>query len=212
MQEVLNLLKFAEQPITTALLLDAFENYASPYDKIDSLVKKKFLIQIKRGLYILGDALTTNKPEPFTISNHLYGPSYISLESALFFWGLIPEKVYTHTAMTTKRTESFQTPIGKFEYFHLPTPYYSLGISSITLKKNQNILIASPEKSLIDKIIHTSNINLRSKKQTRDLLIEDLRIDKESLKNLDAQKIIEWLPFCPKKTSLMQTYQTLKSL
>ncbi len=212
MKEVLSLLNYAEQPITTSLLLNIFKDFSSPYDKIDSLVKKKYLIQIKRGLYILGDILNTNKPETFTISNHLYGPSYISLESALFFWGLTPEKVYSCTAMTTKRTTNFQTPVGSFHYYHLPTPYYSLGITTISIKKNQNILIASPEKSLIDKIIHTSNLNLRSQKQTIDYLIDDLRIEIESLKNLDAQKIVEWLPFCPKKTSIMHIYQTLKSL
>ena len=212
MEAILQLLKFSEQPITTSILLEILNDYSRPFDKIDSLVKKGYLIQLKRGMYILGKPLNSSRPENMTISNHLYGPSYISLETALFFWGLTPEKVYSTTAMTTKRTTTFKTPVGQFDFLHLPTPYYSFGITSQAIQKNQTILISCPEKSIIDKIISTPNINIRSTKQAYQYLHEDLRIEIQSLQNLEIQKLMEWLPFCQKQNSIFNTIKLIQSL
>ncbi len=91
-------------------------------------------------------------------------------------------------------------------------PYYSFGISQVILTKRQTVLMASPEKALCDKIITTSGILLRSVKQTAALLIEDFRIDKQMLRNLNVTAISSWVKDAPKENSLVMLIKTLKTL
>jgi hypothetical protein len=203
---------YAEQPITKQLLLDMLKEYKRPHDKIDELVKQQMLLQIKRGLYITGPKLNIATPEPFLIANHLYGPSYVSLDAALSHWGLIPERVYEISSITTSKSKTYTTAIGRFSYKYMPLPYYSFGIKQVALTKKQTVLMASPEKALCDKIITTSGVLLRSVKQTVELLMEDFRIDKEMLRSLDATAISGWLKDAPKENSLLILVKTLKSL
>jgi len=212
MEILLELQKFAQQPITTQLLLGILKKYSCPFDKISELTKQGYLLQIRRGLYILGDQLNVNRPELNLISNHLYGPSYISLETSLFFWGLIPEKVYVTSAMTIKQSNTFDTQIGKFTYHHLSSDYYSFGIQSVNLTNKQTIIIGSPEKSLCDKIINTSGVILRSKKAAYEFLVEDLRIDKEMLTKLDVKQIETWISKCEKRSSIEKMLELIQSL
>ncbi len=74
--------------------------------------KRQFIAQIKRGLYVFPDFLP---PDPY-IANKLYSPSYVSLEFALSYHGIIPETVYEITSVTPKSTRRFET-LGKiFSY------------------------------------------------------------------------------------------------
>jgi predicted transcriptional regulator of viral defense system len=166
------------------------------------LVQQGYLVQLRKGLYHTSGLVNPKIPEPFCIANHLYGPSYVSQEAALSYWGLIPERVYTVSSVTTNSSKEFRIPTGTFTYTHLPSPYYSLGIQSLALTPRQTILIASPEKALCDKIVTTSGINLRSTKQARVFLLEDLRMDVERLQGLDLEELTSWLPSCPKKNSI----------
>lgn len=203
---------YAEQPITKQLLLSMLKQYKRPHDKIDELVRQQMLQQIKRGLYIAGSGLSIALPEPFLIANHLYGPSYVSLDTALSHWGLIPERVYEISSVTTNNSKTYKTAVGRFSYKNLPLPYYSFGIKQVSLTKKQTVLIASSEKALCDKIITTSGILLRSVKQTMEMLIEDFRIDEGSLRKLDVTTISNWLKDAPKENSLMTLVKTLKNL
>ena len=203
---------YAEQPLTQQLLLDILADYNRPHDKIDELVKQKMLLQVKRGLYLAGPRLKVASPEPVLVANHLYGPSYVSLDTALSYWGLIPEKVYEVTSVCTRKSKTYNTKAGRFSYRYMRLPYYSFGIKQVVLTKRQTVLMASPEKALCDKIITTSGVLLRSTKQTSELLIEDFRIDKKMLRSLDANAISKWLKDAPKENSLMMLLKTLKSL
>lgn len=204
--------KYAEVPISRHLVLELLSNYRRPNDKISELIKSENLIAIKRGLYMVGPNMDLPKPDPFLIANHLRGPSYVSLESALSYWNMIPERAYEISSVTIKASKTYQTPIGRFSYQQLKTPYYSFGIKNITFSSKQNILIASPEKALCDKIILTPKINLRSVRQTLMFLIEDLRIDSEVLDSLDTRLISLWIQDAPKKASLKMLIKTLESL
>lgn len=207
-----NIQKYREQPISKQLLLDLLKDYKRPYDKIDELVKKQMLIQLKRGLYIAGPMLNIASPEPFLIANHLYGPSYISLDTALTYWGLIPERVYEISSVTTNSSKIYKTAVGRFSYKSMPLPYYSFGIKQVQLTDKQTVLVASKEKALCDKIIATSGVLLRSVKQTLELLIEDFRIDENSLRILDTATIGTWLKDAPKENSLKFLIKALNSL
>lgn len=203
---------YAGQPLTQQLLQDILKDYKRPFDKISELVKQELLIQVKRGLYIPGERLKLSPPVSFLLANHLYGPSYVSMDAALSFWGLIPERVYEISSVTPRAAKKYRTEAGRFSYTRLPLPYYSYGIRLVEVTTNQTVLMASPEKALCDKIITTSKILLRSMTQTRDLLTEDFRIEKSSLQKLDAGAISRWTKMAPKKTSLTMLVKTLNSL
>lgn len=203
---------FSEQPLNGQILLDILKEYKRPHDKIDELVKQGILIQMKRGLYIPGTKLNVLSPELFLIANHLYGPSYVSLDSALSHWGFIPEKVYETNSATINPSKKYKTVIGRFTYTNLMLPYYSFGIKQVQLTNKQTVLMASPEKALCDKIVVTSGVLLRSVKQTLELLLEDFRIDKAMLRNLNSTLISSWLQNAPKEKSLTVLVKTLKTL
>ena len=204
--------KYAEQPLTTQVLLEILKGFKRPYDKIDEIESKGYIIQIKRGLYVPSVFLNIKRPEPFLIANQLYGPSYISLDSSLFHWGMIPERVFENTSVTNRISKTFKTKEGIYSYVYIPLPYYSFGMQQLTLTENQIVLIASPEKSICDKIICTSGILLRSKKQVVSYLVEDLRIEKDSLRNMNTREMKKWLTDCPKRTSIQLLIETLIDL
>ena len=212
MDILLKLQQYAEQPIPTQLLLGLLKSYKRPYDKIVSLVEHGYLVQLRRGLYMTTSQVKSTMPEPFLISNHLLGPSYVSIDSALFHWGLIPERVYEVTAVSNKLSKKFKTPLGIFSYTHIPLPYYSFGIEQLALTETQTVMIASPEKALSDKIITTAGIQLRSSKQALTYLEEELRIEKESLRNLNTREMVKWLPDCTKQTSIKILIETISRL
>lgn len=204
--------EYAETPISRHLILELLSDYQRPNDKISELLKNKELVSIRRGLYIAGPKLDLPTPEPFLIANHLRGPSYVSLESALSYWNMIPERVYEIRSVTIKTSKLYKTPVGRFSYQHLSAPYYSYGIKNIEYSSKQRILVASPEKALCDKVVLTPKIYLRSIKQTREFLVEDLRIDSEVLATLDTEIMEFWIENAPKKSSLEMLVKTLKEL
>jgi hypothetical protein len=204
--------EYSETPISRHLILDLLRDYKSPNDKISELLKSKELISLRRGLYMIGPKIDLPKPEPFLIANHLRGPSYVSLESALSYWNMIPERVYEISSVTTKTSKKYKTEVGRFSYKHLKTPYYSYGIKNIEYSAKQTILIASREKALCDKIILTPKINLRSVKQTKEFLIEDLRMDVEVLRTLETKTMEYWIKDAPKRNSIKMLIKTLVEL
>ncbi len=193
-------------------MMDLLREYKRPNDKINELVKSGELIAVKKGLYIPGAKINIAKPEPFLLANHLRGPSYVSLESALSFWGFIPERVYEVSSITIKPAQTYKTSVGRFTYAHAALPYYAFGIRSVSLTPRQVVLIASPEKALCDKIVMTSGIYLRSVKQAREFLTDDLRIDEDSLRKLNLDEMNSWVNDAPKKSSLDMLVKTLKNL
>jgi len=106
--------------------------------------KKGYLIKAKKGLYFLKE----NPPLDFELANRLYQPSYVSFESALSFYEILPETIYQITSATTKKTKTFQVENLKFFYFKIKKDCF-LGYS---LKKirGENVLMAEPEKALAD--------------------------------------------------------------
>ena len=203
--------EYAEVPLPIQVMLDLLKDYKRPFDKINELIKKDELTPIKRGLYIPGPKLRMPLPSSFLIANHLWGPSYVSMETALSYWGFIPERVYETTSVTIKNTKSYKTTAGRFIYFHASPPYYAFGIKSVALSQKQVAMMASPEKAICDKIVITSGIFLRSPKQVREYLIDDLRMEEELLQKLNVSEIISWLTDAPKKSSLQMVAKTLQN-
>jgi predicted transcriptional regulator of viral defense system len=111
-------------------------------------VKKGYLISLKRGLYIFGKNFRKNSPSKLLIANYLISPSYLSLEYALEFYGLIPEKVTVLTSITTKKTNLFKNDLGIFEYHSLAKNLF-FGFRR-EKDKGQEVFVAFAEKALLD--------------------------------------------------------------
>ncbi|SMC65903.1 type IV toxin-antitoxin system AbiEi family antitoxin domain-containing protein [Pedobacter africanus] len=199
-------------PLTRSIMLDMLKDYRRPNDKISELIKSGDLLPLKKGLYVPGIKADLAGPELFLIANHLWGPSYVSLEAALSYWGLIPERVYEISSITMKLSKKYKTPKGRFSYRFVPSPYYSFGIISIELSPEQVAIVATPEKALCDKIVTTAGLVLRSSTQTLNFLLEDLRIDEESLRKLNIKELSSWIEDAPKKESLRMLVKTLEKL
>lgn len=183
-----NILKKIETPyIDTQTLLSFLTDYQKPRECILRMVKNGELIRLKNGFYLIADKIEeeSNTAVPYEqVANLLYGPSYISLEWALSFYGMIPERVHTITSMTLGRNKEFNTPIGNFTYSKLSTSRYPIGI---TQKKSSDFiggfLIASPEKALADLVFTTcKGLN---KEELKQELLESKRIDRECFHQLD---------------------------
>ena len=204
---------YAAQPITHQVLMALLRDYKRPNDKIHALLKDGVLLALKRGMYTVGPQLANEpRPEPFLVANHLLGPSYVSLDTALSHHGLIPERVYEITSVTTKYSRSFSTPMGLFSYIHLELPYYTFGMQQVKLTDEQFAMMASPEKSLFDKIVTTQGIVLRSVRAAENYLLDNLRMDEDRLKVMDIAQMASWLADAPKKDSLSYVVKMIKNL
>ncbi len=180
-------------------LADALISYKYPKDKITKLLKSGSLLKLKRGFYLKNNI--TNVPAVYSkeiIANLLYGPSYISLEYALSYYNIIPERVEVVTSVTAKRKKIYNTPLGIFHYSALNKRYYPAGISWKRLGDGRGYFIATPEKALIDKL-YFENALLTQKGMTQ-YLFENLRIEKSILMELNCKLIEEILLPYKKKT------------
>lgn len=204
--------QYPEIPITHNVIQEMLTEYRRPNDKISNLIRSGVLVSLRRGLYIPGPETDVRPPDLFLIANHLRGPSYVSLQSALSHWGMIPERVYETSSVTIRTPTVYNTPVGRFSYTHLPVPYYSFGIRSVRLSELQTAMIASPEKALCDTIVLTSGVNLRSMIQTEEFLFEDMRMDEDMTMNLDLSMIDSWLEDAPKRSSLNMLIRTINRL
>lgn len=117
--------------------------------QVNEWVKKGYILELKRGMYTLADDERAIAVSPYYLANHIYSPSYISLESALSFYNLIPEKVHAITSITSKKTFTITNKKGHFIYHNIKQNSYN-GFESLHDENNQMFFIASPEKALAD--------------------------------------------------------------
>ena len=107
-------------------------------------IKSGLFLKLRNNYYMLKDS----PPSIYLIANKLYQPSYISLESALSHYGIIPEVVYTVTSVTTKPTREFKTPRAVFSYQRIKKAVFA-GYSPVNIE-GHIVLLAEPEKALAD--------------------------------------------------------------
>jgi predicted transcriptional regulator of viral defense system len=113
-------------------------------------VKVGKIHQIRRGLYSIAPPYQKRQPHPFLVANHLQRASYVSLQSALAYYGLIPEVVNITTSVSTGRPERLVTPLGIYEFRHIKTELlFGYKMSDMG---GQSALVATPEKALLDLI------------------------------------------------------------
>lgn len=202
--------QFGIIPVNFGTLVSALGNYKFPKDKISNLEKTGNLIRLKKGMFVVSPKIHNQSISKELIANHIYGPSYISFEHALSFYGLIPERVYTIRSMTIKRGRKFSTPLGNFEYTNAKKEYFEIGIHQEIIDDKYAFLIASREKALCDIIVATHHLRIQSVKAMQEYLEEDLRIDFSTVGNYNLEIIKQCIEFGKKKNELTQFYKLLR--
>ena len=176
---------FKNIPVQTSAIASLYPDITSANRKVANLEKSGRIIRLKRGMYVVSPEESGLLLSPGLIGNLLYGPSYVSMLTALREYGLIPERVEVIESMTTHLTVSFENPVGTFEYHHCAKDYYSIGI---TQREEEEVtyLIATPEKALCDYIVCTPRLPLRFIKDTYIFLEEDLRLDMDAFMKMNV--------------------------
>jgi hypothetical protein len=170
-------------------LLDSLREYGHPRDKITDLMKKKIIVRVKKGIYIFGEKYRRRSFSREILSNMICGPSYISLDYALHYYGLIPERVEAVTSVTVSRSRRFSTPVGLFIYHGISMDAFQIGIDQVDIETGRSFLIATPEKALADKIQADRGIAIRNQAEMKTYLLDNLRIDPGGLERLNLEKI-----------------------
>ena len=171
-------------PVSTSAVASLFSELKAGNQKVRNLEMAGKIIRLKKGLYVVNPKVSRVPLSTELIANHLYAPSYVSMQTALRYYGLIPEAVYTTQSMTIKHSRNFDTPLGRFEYQMITREAFTVGITYIN-KQNYSFLIATPEKALCDLIANSPKVNLRYLKDVEIYLENDIRMDIEDLKKMD---------------------------
>lgn len=192
---------FGMVPFSHGTLLPLLKDYRRPNDKIAEWLRQGVLLSVKRGLYVRNEAGRT--PCLPLVANRLYGPSCVSLDYALGWHGLIPERTHELTSVCTGRGRIVHNVFGRFSYTRLPTQVYPYGIVQASVSAQETFLIASPAKALCDKVMLTPRLRVTSRIGMRRYLLEDLRIDANDLSGLDLQ-VVRAYASCGIKTAQLR--------
>ncbi len=198
-------------PVTSATLESLFPNLKGGNQKIRLLERDKEIIRLKKGLYVCSPTATGIALSTELIANHLYTPSYVSMSSALRYYGLIPEEVYIMQSMSLKHSRDFDTPLGRFEYKYVIKDVFSIGLWSIR-KNGYAFVIATPEKALCDLIAHSPGVNLRYPKEAALYLEEDIRMELSDFKQMNPTILEEYTKLGKKADSIRTLLKLFKQL
>ena len=168
---------------THSMIMEQLKEYSNPKAKLGRLVDVGKYTPIIRGLYE-----TDPDTKSYLLAGSIYGPSYISFDFALSYYGMIPEKAYTVTSATydKKKKRSYDTAFGHFEYRDVPSKVYPLGIILLS-EGDYTFQIASREKALCDKLYTLHPV--KNQNDMYVLLKEDLRIDDDTLNSLVLEDV-----------------------
>lgn len=204
-----NLTNLGNIPITTSILKSLYPEIVGGSQKIRSLERDDKIIRLRRGIYVCNPEITGATLSTELIANHLYTPSYVSMASALRYYGLIPEEVYTIQSMTSKNSKTYNTPLGRFAYLHICREAFGIGITSI-LKDNYAFVIATPEKALCDLIANSPGVNLRYLNEARKYLEEDIRLEYSDFCNMNPTIFEQYATVGKKSESIRTLLKLLK--
>jgi len=154
------------------------------YGVIKRAIASGEIIHLRKGLYCLAEKYRRRPLDLFETAQQIYGPSYISLESALAYHGWIPESVQTVTSACMLRSRDFKTPIGEFSYKHIPTKVFYDNVETIGSADQGAFFMAKPLKALADYIY----IYKKDWKDTSPAE-SSLRIDPERFKEVRKDEI-----------------------
>lgn len=170
---------------TYNMIIHELHDYRSPKTKLGRLVKEGVYTPVIRGLYE-----TDPNTAGYLLAGSIYGPSYLSFDFALSYYGMIPEIVHTVTCATynKKKKRIYETEFGNFIYRDVPVKAYPIGII-IKNESDYSFQIATKEKALSDKLYSMKPIS--NQKELETVLVDDLRIDMDEVIKLDENDLRE---------------------
>ena len=176
-------------PVTTSIIESLYPELKSANKKVTWLEKQGVIIRLKRGLYVINPEHSGKTLSSELIANHLYTPSYISMSTALRYYGLIPE--------------------GNYDYKYISRKAFPIGVRSMN-KGGYAFLIASPEKALCDLIANSSKVILRYMKDVEIYLEQDIRMDMDEFYNMDATIFEDYINVGKKADSISTLLKFLR--
>ncbi len=189
-----------EPVFTTGLLLAGESSPSSIRAQLSRWVREGRIVKLKRGYYALAEPYTDSAPSPFAIANAMEPASYVSCQSALAWYGLVPEHVPSVVSVTSGRTGAIANGFGTFIYRHFK-PSLLWGFVHVELPGNKSARMALPEKALLDLIY------LEPSADSADYL-EELRL--QNTEQLDSQTLASFAGRFG-KPKLMRAAQRLDS-
>lgn len=155
---------------------------------ISRSLKRKELIQLKKGLYISADFFNINRGDisySFYLANILRTPSYVSSWAALQYYNLATEVVHTITSVTLKTTRAYETKAGNFAYQSIKKELFS----DFSLVKGKfDFFIASPSKALFDLLYFKTRGFRGVRFEDIPTLIKELRVDIDEMDKAEREK------------------------
>lgn len=137
-------------------------------------LKKGLLLKLRNGYYTFPE-YKTKSDFYYYIANRIYRPSYVSLHTALAFYGMIPEAVVQITSVTSLKTSAFSNAFGEFSYKSIRSDLF-FGYDVKSMSKGRTLLFAKPEKALIDLLYLYPFYNTNAE-------LEGLRLDVDFIQN-----------------------------
>ncbi len=169
--------KVSDLPYFTTSFLAAGEKLVKVRLQLARWVKDGRVIKLHKGTYTLAQPYRKIDPEPFVIANILKSPSYVSLQSALSWHGLIPEFVPATTSITTARPQIIDTPMGRVEYRHVKENLF-WGYNKVKVSEEQEAFLATAGKALLDLVYLTGDGDSRE-------FLDELRLQNFENINMD---------------------------
>lgn len=168
---------------THSMIMEELAEYKNPKTKLGRLVKEGVYTPITRGLYE-----TNSKTPGYLLAGSIYGPSYLSFEFALSYYGMIPEAVHVYTSATFNKNKKrmYDTSFGSFIYRDVPAKVYPMGITLET-EGDYTFQIATKEKALCDKL-YTMKV-ASNQNELRAMILDNLRIDIDEIRKLDEHQL-----------------------
>jgi predicted transcriptional regulator of viral defense system len=172
-----------EEPVfETGLLLVGTADPGDIRRQLSRWVAAGRVHQLRRGLYALAEPFRSRAVHPFVVANQLAPGSYVTAQSALAHYALIPEHVATVISATPGRPARWNTPFGRFVARHLKTDLL-WGYERLNLGEGQSAFVAAPEKALLD-LVHWQHGS-----DSLDFLFE-LRL--QNLERLNLERLDEF--------------------
>ena len=207
---ITKLADISNSPVTSASIASCYPEVKTKWKKIEQLEREGDIIRLKRNMFVVSPEVSGVKLSTGLIANHLLAPSYVSMSTALRYYGLIPEAVYTTQSMTFKPAKTFDTHIGSFSYTHIKKEAYPIGLVQIK-DDGVTFIMASPEKALCDLVANTPGLTLRFQKEARAFLEEDLRLDMEKWAAFDKDIFRAYAEVGKKSASILTLLKLLNN-
>lgn len=202
------LVKYGNLPVSAATLALEFPDIRKSAQKLGLLERNKDIIRLRRDLYVCSEKVSGKVLSLELIANRLLNPSYVSMSTALRYYGLIPESVYLIQSVTIKESREYETPVGRFVFTHIKRDAFNIGISNIE-ENGYSFLIASPEKALCDLIANTPSLQLRYRKDALLYLERDIRLDMDTFFSFNPDIFRQYIAVGGKKATSVNTILTL---